>query len=159
MSYGQISILILQQFPCKVPVSHIWLACVSSTLTYDLHVRLQQVHRSLLELIEYQLPYTKALANVFFVDPDTTTLKQSYESPVMGSNRIKPDQTGPTPWFGLVWTVCKPSTQISAVWSWVQTPYRTLVYEALRTTQTVYRAAKCFLIFSDNIWVTCYHNR
>jgi hypothetical protein len=44
--------------------------------------RLAQVHRSLLELIEYQLPCTKALANVFFDYPDTTTPKQSYESHV-----------------------------------------------------------------------------
>jgi hypothetical protein len=36
--------------------------------------KIAQVHRSLLELIKYQLPYTKVLANAFFVDPDTTTL-------------------------------------------------------------------------------------
>jgi hypothetical protein len=42
--------------------------------------RLAQVHRSLLELIEYQLPYKKAWASAFFVDHDTTTVEQSYES-------------------------------------------------------------------------------
>jgi hypothetical protein len=42
--------------------------------------RLAQVHRSLLELIEYQLPYKKAWASAFFVDHDITTVEQSYES-------------------------------------------------------------------------------
>ena len=56
--------------------------------------RLAQVHRSLLELIEYQLPCTKALANVFFVDPDTTMKEQSYEYHIKTQHynlRIHPD--------------------------------------------------------------------
>ena len=56
--------------------------------------RLAQVHRSSLELIEYQLPYKKAWASAFFVDPDTTTVEQSYESH-MGTQycnlRTRPD--------------------------------------------------------------------
>ena len=42
----------------------------------ELLKRLSLAHRSLLELIEYQLPYTIILANDFFVDLDTTIQEQ-----------------------------------------------------------------------------------
>jgi hypothetical protein len=43
------------------------------TIPYDVPLkRLALAHRSWLELREYQLPYTITLANVFFVDLDTT---------------------------------------------------------------------------------------
>jgi hypothetical protein len=57
------------------------IAVLFPTRSYDVLLkRLAQVHRSLLELIEYQLPYKKAWASAFFVDHDTTTVEQSYES-------------------------------------------------------------------------------
>jgi hypothetical protein len=48
--------------------------------------KLVLVHRSLLELIRYQSPYTTALATVFAIDPDTTMREHSCESHMVTQN-------------------------------------------------------------------------